>query len=280
VQRRGGGATFVTLTARHHRGDDLRALWDGLQDGYDHMKKGRPWKRIAETFGIDGMVRAVEVTWGESAGWHPHIHLLMIHDHQISQAMAEQMAGRMFAVFNAGLAKAGMTAVEAHGVAAEVVDLCDAETLAKYVNKLGRELTSSHTKIARKLEHYAAHQLFEEFDATGDVKFLELWEQYERASFGRRRMTTSRDLFKRYGVAAVGSDEEIVAEDMGGEDTVAIPEWGQIAHQGGEMLVQLLHGEVADLTTWLSSRGIEWFRASPAPRHGPRARAPRPGVTQ
>jgi hypothetical protein len=62
---------------------------------------------------------------------------------------------------------------------------------------------------------------------------------------------------------------------MGGEDTVAIPEWGQIAHRGGEMLVQLLGGDVGDLTAWLNARGIEWFRATAAPRCGRPLRRPR-----
>jgi hypothetical protein len=46
-----------------------------MQDCWAAVLKGGPWRRICAQFGIEGQVRVVEVTWGDTFGWHPHLHL-------------------------------------------------------------------------------------------------------------------------------------------------------------------------------------------------------------
>jgi hypothetical protein len=61
---------------------------------------------------------------------------------------------------------------------------------------------------------------------TGDADDLELWAEWEQASFGRRQLTWSlgdHDLRKLADLGAQQSDEEIVAEELQGEEVIALP---------------------------------------------------------
>lgn len=100
--RQGGRAYLVTFTARHTAADRLSDLMDALQGtrtdaetgtkrrpgAYQRLITGAAWagdKRrksnqtgIRGRIGYIGMIRATEVTVGEGAGWHPHIHAIVL----------------------------------------------------------------------------------------------------------------------------------------------------------------------------------------------------------
>jgi hypothetical protein len=114
------------------------------------LLRSRAWSGDKVTFGVQGQVRAVEITYGD-AGWHPHLHLCVVTDVPLSQEMAEEMGGRMFDVYARGLGKRGLSAVaERGGLHVEVVNPGDGDAVARYMSKLGLELVSPHMKTARK----------------------------------------------------------------------------------------------------------------------------------
>lgn len=100
-QRRGGDVYLLTLTMRHTRRDSLAELWDGLSSGWRSAFGSRTWTGQkartairngsainisqvvgdAERFGIAGLTRVVEATYGSPTaggnGWHLHIHALV-----------------------------------------------------------------------------------------------------------------------------------------------------------------------------------------------------------
>ncbi|MEW1605587.1 replication protein [Streptomyces sp. NPDC093808] len=100
--RQGGTAYLVTFTARHTAADRLSDLMDAIQGtraneeagtkrrpgAYQRLITGAAWagdKRrksnqegIRGRIGYIGMIRATEVTVGEGAGWHPHIHAIVL----------------------------------------------------------------------------------------------------------------------------------------------------------------------------------------------------------
>jgi len=73
----GGSVWLLTLTARHGRNDDLRAWLRAFTAAEKRMKQGRIWRRLREDDVLAGTVRALEVTHGLQAGWHPHVHLML-----------------------------------------------------------------------------------------------------------------------------------------------------------------------------------------------------------
>src|SRR4051812_23765634 len=97
------------------------------------------------------------------------------------------------------------------------------DNLAHYFNKLAREVTSSHTKESRGGR--SPFGIVTEGLRTGDADDLDLWAEWEQASFGRRQLTWSlgeHDLRKLADLAEQ-SDEEIADEDLAGEDLIALP---------------------------------------------------------
>ncbi len=73
----GGTAALLTLTIRHHPGQRLRDLWDGVVGSWSRLTAGRPWKEFKARTGVAGAVRVVDVTHGAS-GWHVHLHVLLL----------------------------------------------------------------------------------------------------------------------------------------------------------------------------------------------------------
>lgn len=62
------------------------------------------------------------------------------------------------------------------------------------------ELTGEHAKTARRVENMTPEERFAEFADTGNVAYLELWEEYEQATHGRQRISPAKELFRRLGV--------------------------------------------------------------------------------
>jgi hypothetical protein len=117
-----------------------------------------------------------------------------------------------------------LSAVEHHGgFNVQAVDLGDDTAVAQYLNKIGRELTGEHTKTARGLGNFTALELFEEFRATGNMAYLDRWQEYEQASHRRKRITTSEGPFTKYGVAAARTDEDIVRRTRAGRTSSPSP---------------------------------------------------------
>lgn len=70
---------FGTMTLRHHKGLSLGKTWSTLSKCYKAVREDRMVRRHRKALGMDGYVRAVEVTHGGN-GWHPHIHQLYLLD--------------------------------------------------------------------------------------------------------------------------------------------------------------------------------------------------------
>jgi hypothetical protein len=67
---------LVTFTLRHRAGMPLRLLRVLLARAYSELKAGNAGQALRRSIGHLGDVRAAEQTWGESSGWHPHLHAI------------------------------------------------------------------------------------------------------------------------------------------------------------------------------------------------------------
>jgi hypothetical protein len=202
----GGTVLLATFTARHAATHKLADLMDAIQGtradvakglkrqpgAYQSLITGAAWagdKRkkanqdgIRGRVGYIGMIRATEVTLGESAGWHPHIHALVFvggrtegerfvtgrngeeADKHVtgtfepSPAAVTELENHFRAVWTAHLAKVdpGFRPSDEHGVKFETVERSQsAEAVAKYLAKLqdgkdvGMEVARSDLKTGR-----------------------------------------------------------------------------------------------------------------------------------
>jgi hypothetical protein len=219
--RRGGRVYMLTLTMRHTRRDALSELWDALSVGWRSTFGGRSWtgQRArstvrrgrsvvlapvmgdAERFGVAGLVRVVEATYGRPAegghGWHLHVHALIFSMSGLSAGLVSNLgavlgtdvdrswlgrnvfASRIYQRWSAGLVKAdcrmpGSVAVDVREVADD-----GAEYVGRYLSKatydvarrIGLELgAGSSTKDARVERNKTPFELLAELADSVDAR--------------------------------------------------------------------------------------------------------------
>lgn len=73
----GGSVFMLTLTHSHKRTDKLALKMKLLQKALSRFFGDRAMKEIFNQFGKVGQIKALETTYSEANGWHPHHHILM-----------------------------------------------------------------------------------------------------------------------------------------------------------------------------------------------------------
>lgn len=207
--RAGGGEVYmVTLTLRHRRYDDLRALRAGLGEAWSRMVRGAPWKRFKTRIGFKHYARGMETTHGAN-GWHPHLHVLVfarpLSDVEHAR-MRDFIAGRWEACVGRALGPAH-TPSAARGV--EVSRSWQAD----YVSKLGLEVAGV-AKDGRGASRspWAILGSAERNAADG-----RLWRDYCNGMRGARVLTFSR------GFAVDLVDVDQTDEELATDEPEAVP---------------------------------------------------------
>lgn len=235
VQRAGGEALFLTLTVPHDDGMSLRGLWNTVAEtwtGFTGSRLMKSWKKL----GLIGSIRALEVTHG-SSGWHPHLHVLVLFDAPLS--------GELLTLFREDFGRAWCDGVEArgwrrpsrrHGVKIDRVRI-GTNDLGRYVTKIdgGRidaELARADLKEGR-WHNRSPWMILRDIHSTAEKADLDLWWEYEQASFRKNAITWSHGLKKKLGIVS-RSDQEIAAESTGHVTMLNLygPAWGQLCAAG------------------------------------------------
>jgi hypothetical protein len=212
----GGGAVFVTLTVGHHLGDGLAPRLALMSEAFHHLLKGSPWKRRAARLGYIGLVRALEVTWGEVNGWHPHPHAVLLFDRPLTADEVDDLTWWSHGRWAAVVERKGFGRINGHGV--DVRPVVDAAALATYVTKVeggwgvGLELARSDLKVGKRPGSFNPVGILRAAVETGEVRMLDLWREYEAATFGKKAIVWTPGLLKRLGVDQVDDVEAAAAE--------------------------------------------------------------------
>jgi hypothetical protein len=258
----GGSASLITLTMRHHAGQKLSDCWAALSSAWRAVLSGQQWRDDQELGGLLGWVRVVEATHGRN-GWHLHVHVLACWKRSVSLGLAQEIGQRMWQRWTKALERHGFTSWKHRGGVDVRMATLGTDKLSQYFTKLAREVTYSHTKEARGGR--SPFGIVTDGLRTGDADDLDLWAEWEQVSFGKRQLTWSlgaHDLRKFAGLGEQ-SDEEIAAEDLAGEDTIALPHPTWEALLLGELTTDLLDAAelqgVQGARAFLTQRGLEWL---------------------
>jgi hypothetical protein len=76
----GHAASLVTITVPLDLDDPLSTLVSAERAAWKRVTAGAGWQRLKRCFGIAGYIMALEFTWGDKNGWHPHYHVLLVHE--------------------------------------------------------------------------------------------------------------------------------------------------------------------------------------------------------
>jgi hypothetical protein len=204
--------SMLTLTLPHTLSQSLSKVLEAVSDCTRYLNSGRSaLKKLLQPYGYFGQIRALEVTHGLN-GWHPHLHVLVLHRCEIPSLVQDRLKARWeAAAISKGWAPPGWFV----GLSWQ-----DGTAAADYVNKSGtwglaEEVSQSHLKKAGRGGR-SPHQLL--LAATlGDKKAGALFQEFGLAFKGKRQLFWSAGLKDHFGLNDV-SDEQITDE----EDTVPV----------------------------------------------------------
>ena len=252
---RGGSGVFVTLTQRHHRGDELAPRLAVMSTALGQVLRGRPWEKRRERLGYVGSIRATEVTWGEANGWHPHTHALLLFDRRLTAAEIEDLSEWIQGRWAGIVERLGLGTINGHGV--DVRPITSAADLGSYLAKVdagwsvGLELARSDRKSAAPME------LLTNLVETGEARWARLWTEYEEATFGKQAIVWSAGLRELLLGSEVETSDEDAASMEGADLTllralVQRQVWNRLVKAGrqGELLTEL--EQVAGVLLWLT----------------------------
>lgn len=196
---------LVTLTIPHGLGDDLPYLLKCMHAAWTKLYQGKVGEKFRARIGLRGHIRALEVTYGEANGWHPHFHALLFLD-------TELVPGQVQQIFTDRWQRCAVRA----GLPAPHPDFgCQVDGgdhAQRYVSKggwgLADELTKGQAKDGRKGR--SPRQLLQDYQ-DGDKQAGALFARYVEAFHGRRQLYWSNGLRALLSVAEM-TDEEIVAK--------------------------------------------------------------------
>lgn len=237
VHANGGGAAFGAITVRHHAGQRLDGLLAALTYGIGRIAQDKAVKRFRVDMGHIGRIQALEVTHG-SHGWHPHRHPLVMFSTPPDPDQLAQLHMAEFRAFSAGVRHLGYESPLDVAQILTPVTPGTAETLGDYFAKsvyshdaAAWELTSTQTKSGRKKGSRTPWELLDSARLMGDMDDLDLWNDYEVATKGKRALTFSRGLRDLVGLGKEASDEDIADAEVGDADDTGfrVLDWSPVA---------------------------------------------------
>lgn len=196
----GGQVLLLTLTNPHYFGDDLPSLLAGQAQAMRRFWSTRAAKRLQDSMGFVGSIRALEVTHG-SNGWHPHFHILLFVDRGLD---LDRIRREFFAMWSNCCRLAGLPAPSfKHGVTVE-----DGSKAEKYVSKWGleNEMTKGHIKKG-KAKGRTPFDLLRDYDNKAEKQAGALYVEYCTAFKGKRQLVWSNGLKAHFAIDEINDQE-------------------------------------------------------------------------
>lgn len=260
---------FGAKTIRHHASQQLATLWPKQSDTWNAVTVDKSVRKLRTELGFAGYVRAAEVTIGLN-GWHPHIHPFYfferaVNDRQLADLHEAEISAWVNKAQRLGLQAPVSEAQHLHSVSGNDAAL----QIGEYFTKSGHqaadsvawEMTSTQTKTGRRWAKTVTPWVMLEGARNGDADALELWHEYERASKGKRALTYSRGLRRRFGLDVEATDEEIAEAEIGSKDDLVfvVQDWEPVRRNprlGAGILAAVKTGGLAAGRAFCAENGI------------------------
>lgn len=206
ARENGYSVRMLTLTTRHGKADALSDLLDALKTAKKAFHQHNAYKKIKA--GIVGHVTATEVTGGGAHGWHPHLHIILVIEGQLSTKQDD----RLRRAWLASLEGAGLSG----GGAA--FQMQDASQAGEYIAKWGaaEEMTKTGAKQGKRSGR-TPWQLLASYADEGDKQAGVLWREYASAFHGVRQLVWQRGLKALAGIDEITDEQAARDEDQGQE---------------------------------------------------------------
>ncbi|WP_404428058.1 protein rep (plasmid) [Ureibacillus chungkukjangi] len=222
----GGHIALLTLTFSHKKFDRLKDILDMFSKATQKFMSGRAFQNIRDEIGMIGRVRALEVTYSDNNGFHPHAHIALFYTNDVN---LENIEDEMYLLWEKACTKVGLTVNRKHGLTLE-----NGEKANDYLSKHGtwgmdQELTKAHIKKAKN-GSLTPFDFLRKYIEEEDEKCLILFREYVGCFKGKRQLQWSQGLKKRF-VLEEKTDEQLATEQIEEADVLGMLDyetWKQI----------------------------------------------------
>ena len=239
IEETGGQVFMITLTFPHGAEDDLKKMLKRLRKALTRFKGSRRMGKLKRFLEVVGTIRALEVTWGELNGWHPHVHEIWLLGPEFDMEDLEGLQEELLLLWQRACKRSGFQEPDVyHGV-----DISTGEDLAGYISKwgMGAELTKANIKRGKE-GRYTPWDLLRWHDETGDEKPAELFCEYAQAFYNARQLVWSRGLKARYRIGKYTDQELAERQEEEAVIVIRIPreDWYRVCWDRGRGTVLTL----------------------------------------
>ena len=234
-QKEDGHIALLTLTFSHKKFDRLRDILAMFSTATQKFMSGRAFQNIRDEIGMIGRVRALEVTYSDSNGFHPHAHIALFYTNDVD---LKDIENKMYLLWEKACTKVGLTVNKKHGLKLE-----NGEKASEYISKHGKdqetskhgtwgidqELTKAHIKKAKN-GSLTPFDFLRKYIEEEDEKCLTLFREYAECFKGKRQLQWSQGLKKKF-VLEEKTDEELATEQIEEADVLGMLDyeiWKQI----------------------------------------------------
>ena len=208
---------------------------------------------------------ALEFTWGDQSGWHPHYHVLLVHNEHISANAIAAIHRHVRSRLAASCREFGLRDPDQlHAV--RIDPNVSATAASTYIAKGDRwtpaeEMSRADLKTGRSGSR-TPFQILADYYQSGDVRDRNLWHEFGYVTRGLAAVRWSRGLQH----AMVGpeveperTDEELAANDVRGELIAVLPPdaWSRVRLAGLEhaLLVAAERNGLAEVNSLIAHTG-------------------------
>ncbi len=223
----GGNLNMLTLTFGHSKFDKLEESLKALGQAVLKFRSGKRYEVLRKDLGFEGSIRAFEITYGVN-GWHPHIHILIFHKHEIEGWEREDYKNQFYELWSAACEKYGLKTSREHGL-----KLDNATEASSYIGKWGdmvekswsidSEMTKSNIKKGRE-ESLTPFDFLRKVVEDGDLEYATQFQEYAGAMKGKTQLYWSRGLKQRFRIEEK-TDEDIAKAKEEPADLLGRLDW-------------------------------------------------------
>jgi hypothetical protein len=221
---RGGDVLMVTQTVKHNASQTLEEVLSKVMSARERQGRQRSFRRLMERTGVEGTIRALEITYGAN-GWHVHIHELyfiapgrVVYRIRLQEELLKEWQG--------ACKKAGLEEPNKRGI-----NVDSGTDKAKYMNKWGLEceVVLADQKKGRG-HNMTPWELLEK-------GLYHVFREYALAVKGKKRVVWSRGLRELLELPRQKTNKEAAGE----EDLISLVlavldlyDWNSIVRQNKE----------------------------------------------
>lgn len=132
----GRAVIHVTVTVPHRRSDDLAMVLNLLERARTKMLSGGARARLLAPHGVLAVDWTLEVTFNESDGWHPHLHMLFYLDKEVDGAGLDRLHADVAEAWFKAVRRSAERPVRPSRRAVHMRLVDDADRAAAYVTKM------------------------------------------------------------------------------------------------------------------------------------------------